>query len=89
MANLKGNKSNIIDFDTKKELINKYFKQNLSFRDLSKAYNISYSTVRRMSLDWVVYGDESLISKTGKHNKHNAKIITNSKVPKDKKNRWT
>ncbi|QGS51983.1 hypothetical protein [Spiroplasma tabanidicola] len=85
MANLKGNKSNILDFDTKKELINKYFKQNLSFRDLSKTYNISYSTVRRMCLDWEVYGDESLISKTGKHNKHNGKIRTNSKDPKDKK----
>ncbi|WP_166739149.1 hypothetical protein [Spiroplasma gladiatoris] len=57
MAILKGNRLIILDFDTKKELINKYFNQNLSFRDLAKTHNISYSTVRWMCLDWEVYGD--------------------------------
>ncbi len=85
MANLKGNKSNILNFDTKKELIIKHFDKNLSYKDLSKMYNISYSTARRMCMDWEVFGDESLISKTGKHNKHNGKIRNNSKDPKDKK----
>ncbi len=85
MANLKGNKSNILNFETKKELIIKHFDQNLSYKDLSKMYNISYSTVRRMCVDWEVFGDESLISKTGKHNKHNGMIRINSKDPKDKK----
>ncbi|WP_200859577.1 hypothetical protein [Spiroplasma apis] len=47
-------------------------------------HNISYSTVRRMCVDWEVFGDESLISKTGKNNKHNGKIIINPKDPKDK-----
>ncbi|AHB36323.1 helix-turn-helix domain-containing protein [Spiroplasma apis] len=85
MANLKGNKSNILNFETKKELIIKHFDKNLSYKDLSKMYNISYSTVRRMCVDWEVFGDESLTSKTGKHNKHNGKIRINSKDPKDKK----
>ncbi|QGS51536.1 hypothetical protein [Spiroplasma tabanidicola] len=83
MANHKGNKSTILDLNAKKDHVNKHFNEHISYKELSMIYNISYSAARRMCIDWEIYGEAVLISKTGKHNKHNGKVKINSKDPKD------
>ncbi|QGS52064.1 hypothetical protein [Spiroplasma tabanidicola] len=85
MANHKGNKSTILDLNAKKDLVNKHFNEHIFYKKLSMIYNISYSAARRMFIDWEIYREAALISKNGKHNKHNGKIKINSKIQKIKK----
>ncbi len=58
-------------------MINDHFNKNLSFSELSKKYQISYSTARRNCLDYQEYGEEVLKKTSGnwinhKHERNNS-----------------
>ena len=65
-------------------MINDHFNKNLSFSDLSKKYQISYSTARRNCLDYEQYGEKVLKQTSGNwtNHKHERK---NSVDNKDRK----
>ncbi|WP_339033461.1 hypothetical protein [Spiroplasma endosymbiont of Cantharis rufa] len=83
MSNVTGNKSNILSIKQKQELVNRHYNENRTFREQSIEYGVSYSTARNLCINYKIYGAESLISRTGKHNKHSS-VRPNSLDPKDK-----
>ncbi|WP_026389114.1 hypothetical protein [[Acholeplasma] multilocale] len=71
MANFKGNKSNILSTSVKLQMVKERFENNVSLVDLSKKYRVSYSTVRKNCYNYLLFGEEALISKTGRANADN------------------
>ncbi|AXK51756.1 helix-turn-helix domain-containing protein [Spiroplasma alleghenense] len=93
MANLKGNKSNILTIEQKINMVNEHFEKGASFKVLSEKYNVSYSMVRKTCLKFNEFGREGLIrdytiradSKTGKVpriNSLNPDKVENAKLNK-------
>jgi len=53
----------------KLQLMQDHFNQSQTFRELPHKYQVSYSTARRICLDYEIFEEESLISKQGQHSK--------------------
>ncbi|QEH61424.1 hypothetical protein SCHIN_v1c07920 [Spiroplasma chinense] len=83
MANKKGNKSNILTPEQRKRLVNDHFKKDLSWRELSIKYNVSYSAARQTCIRFENEGEASFEVKSGNSSNH-TNIRVNSVDPRDK-----
>lgn len=60
MANLKGNKSNILSFEQKLEIAKDWSVNQQPWKKIAKKYNVSYSIARKWALGCEEYGEEYL-----------------------------
>lgn len=70
MSNIKGTKRNNLSFETKKQMVSDHFNKNLSFSELSKKYQISYSTTRKNCLNYQEYGEDVLKKRSDNWTNH-------------------
>ncbi|AHI54175.1 hypothetical protein SSABA_v1c07730 [Spiroplasma sabaudiense Ar-1343] len=66
MANHRGNKSNILSFEKKLEMVKEHFESNVPLKDLVVKYNISYSAARNACLNYQKKGPDALRNNTGR-----------------------
>ncbi|WP_338971811.1 helix-turn-helix domain-containing protein [Spiroplasma endosymbiont of Panorpa germanica] len=66
MANHQGNKSNILSYEKKLEMVKEHFENNVPLKDLVNMYNVSYSAARNACINYQTKGPESLRNKTGR-----------------------
>lgn len=66
MSRPKGKKSPQASLELKLEVIKKHYEENKTFRELEIIYPYSYATIRKWCLEFEIYGEKALISKTGR-----------------------